>query len=423
MNFTNILSEEYHLGSILLDPDTNLMLLRGEGIDSEYFTTSDNKRTWAMAGTLHDTGRVHSIEMMEFEPDVLGSPGGRELAAHIGNIRRKCMGSSHIMQHIETLKGYKSLRMVYKASQDAIGMIEAGDEAEGVISHLQDSATDATMTLNRSKPWKTSEEIAKEMLDIIGKAQNPSSQVGFPTGIHMLDTQTGGLEPEQLWVIAAPSSCGKTMLMMQIAQSFLAGGKHVLGFSFETSAGKLGIRTASNAENICGNALLGKGGSRLNEGDQRGLKRHMGKMRDGGNLTVCDNFDLSLDSMMAVAAMRAKLGFPVDLIVVDYIQLVSLVSTKGKTREQEVAEISRGLKKMAKQHKCPVITASQLNDNGQTRESRAIVQDADVLLVIEPGEGVIQIAKNRDGERGAKLNLRMIGAYQRFEEYHNPKNH
>ena len=89
----------------------------------------------------------------------------------------------------------------------------------------------------------------------------------------------------------------------------------------------------------------------------------------------------------------------------------------GKSREQEVAEISRGLKKMAKQHGCPVITASQLNEEGKTRESRAIVNDADVMLNINPAEEKVEIFKNREGERGVGLNLRMNGQYQRFEEY------
>jgi replicative DNA helicase len=90
---------------------------------------------------------------------------------------------------------------------------------------------------------------------------------------------------------------------------------------------------------------------------------------------------------------------------------------QGKSREQEVAEISRGLKKMAKQHGCPVITASQLNEEGRTRESRAIVNDADVLLTIDPEDEKVVISKNREGERGVGLNLRMNGQYQRFEEY------
>ena len=120
--------------------------------------------------------------------------------------------------------------------------------------------------------------------------------------------------------------------------------------------------------------------------------------------------------MMASAAQRKKLGFDIDLIVVDYIQLVSVMG-HGKSREQEVAEISRGLKKMAKQHGCPVITASQLNEEGKTRESRAIVNDADVMLNINPAEEKVEIFKQREGERGVGLNLRMNGQYQRFEEY------
>ena len=419
MRFTNILSEEYLLGAVMIDPETNIMFLRGEGITSEYFTTNDNKRVWTLAGGFYDSSQIGSIELMDVEPEILGAHGGRELAVHIANIRRQCRGCARLPQHVATLKGYKSLRMTYSASQEAIAMIEAGDSAESVIIHLQDKASEASMTLNTAKPWKDSEEIANEMIEIVEKAQNPSVQVGFPSGVHLIDHHTGGLEPGQFWVVAAPSSCGKTMLMMQIANSFLRSGKHVLVFSFETSAGKLGMRNASNSQNICGNAMLGKGGDKMDHGDNMKFKRAITDLREANNLTICDNFDLTLDSMMAIATMRAKQGFPIDLIEVDYIQLVPLNDTKGKSREQQVAEISRGLKKMAKQHHCPVISASQLNEDGKTRESRAILQDADVLLNIDPNETNprIYIAKNRDGDRGDALPLRMIGAYQRFEEY------
>jgi replicative DNA helicase len=254
------------------------------------------------------------------------------------------------------------------------------------------------------------------MVNIIETANRPELQTGVSSGIQSIDHHTGGLDKEQLWVVAAPSSCGKTMLMMQVAQSFLNQGKSVLAYSFETSAGKLGIRSLANGMSIRGNALLARQGEKLTKSDIGRIRTGISEMNQANNLAICDNYDLTLDSMMASAAQRKKLGFDIDLIVVDYIQLVSVMG-QGKSREQEVAEISRGLKKMAKQHGCPVITASQLNEEGRTRESRAIVNDADVLLAIDPEEETVEIQKNREGERFVRLNLRMNGQYQRFEEY------
>jgi len=414
--YTNILSEEYLLGALLLDPESVIMTLRGDGIDQASFTTKDNQRIWTMANRLYNDGRIHSIEVMDIEPDVLGSHEGKELAATIWRLRDKCLGLSHIKQHVETVKAYKATRMTREASSAAIASIEQGAEAESVIAGLQDKLNDALLQLKSSKPWKTTEEITEEMVNIIETANRPELQTGVSSGIQSIDHHTGGLDKEQLWVVAAPSSCGKTMLMMQVAQSFLNQGKSVLAYSFETSAGKLGIRSLANGMSIRGNALLARQGEKLTKSDIGRIKTGISELNQANNLTICDNYDLTLDSMMASAAQRKKLGFDIDLIVVDYIQLVSVMG-QGKSREQEVAEISRGLKKMAKQHGCPVITASQLNEEGRTRESRAIVNDADVLLTIDPEDEKVVISKNREGERGVGLSLRMNGQYQRFEEY------
>jgi replicative DNA helicase len=273
--------------------------------------------------------------------------------------------------------------------------------------------------MTSAKPWKTTKEIAREMLSIVETSQNPDLKQGFPTGLDHLDYHTGGIEKGQLWVIAAPSSCGKTLLMLQIVNSYLKASKHVLAFSFETGAGKLSLRNMSNNMEISANALNGKQGEKMTLNDNKRFKRGVDEMIEKDNLTICDDYDMTLEKMQAIASMRKKMGFQIDLIMVDYIQLVTLSDIQGKNREQQVAEISRTLKKMAKQHDCPVITASQLNDDGKTRESRAILQDSDVLLNIDPKSECIYLAKNRDGERGEALPYVMDGKYQRFIERRN----
>ena len=420
MNFTNIISEEYLLGSILIDPETNIMKLRGDGITSATFTTIDHKRVWNIASQFYDSNKIGSIEMMEFEPEVRGLETASSLAVTIGSLRGKARGSAHIDQHVITLKGFQATRMAYSASQEAMDMIEAGDSPEVVIGEIQDKLLEAMATMTSAKPWKTAKEITNEMKQIVNNSHNPSASRGFTSGLPLLDHHTGGLEPDQFWVVAAPPSCGKTLLMLQIVNAFLSAGKHVLAFSFETSAGKISLRNMCNNMEISANSLAGKQGEKMSGKDISRFKRGIAEMIEKDNLTICDDYDMTMETMMAIAAMRKKMGFEIDLIMVDYIQLVDLSNNGGKNREQQVAEISRSLKKMSKQHNCPLITASQLNDDGKTRESRAILQDADILLNIDPKEDCIYIAKNRDGERGAKLPYTMNGDYQRFEERHEP---
>jgi len=420
--FTNIISEHYLLGSILWEPEDNILRLRGDGITSQHFTTSLNKRIWNQVCSFYDSDRLHSIEVLEIEPEILGLPDGRELAVHISDLRRSFSGSAHLPQHIKIVRQFMAVRDTYKAAQSAIAMIECGESAEAVIDALEASMATSRESLISSKPWKDSDEIAEEMIEIIKAGQKDDGMVGQSSGIPLIDTHTGGLEDGQFWVIAAPSSCGKTLLMLQIAQAFQNDGKQVLVFSFETQAGKIGIRGLSNSQSIDGKELLGKGGQRMTKQTIQRAKTGLMKFKERGNLTVCDNFDLTLESMTAITAMRLKIGHKIDLIVVDYIQLVSLSDCKGKGREQQVAEVSRGLKKLAKMAGCPVLSASQLNEEGKTRESRSIIQDADVLLNIDPENDCVHLAKNRDAERGEMLKLRMNGSYQRFEQHYDEFN-
>jgi replicative DNA helicase len=204
------------------------------------------------------------------------------------------------------------------------------------------------------------------------------------------------------------------MLMVQICNHFHREGKKVLFFSFESSSAKLITRMVSNRGNINGKTLLGKGDERLTEGDMIGIKKHTRDIKESGTLIICDNYDLTLESMLGIATQLKEAGYDFDLIASDYLQLIGLASNEGLSREQQVSKVSRNHKKMAKEHNCAVISASQLNDHGAVRESRAIIQDADVLLKIDPDKGCIHLAKNRDGERGEEMPLYMLGQYQRF---------
>ena len=105
-----------------------------------------------------------------------------------------------------------------------------------------------------------------------------------------------------------------------------------------------------------------------------------------------------------------------DLVVIDYVQMVASPRIKGQSREQEVAAISRACKQLAKRLKCPVITATQLNEANQARESRAIEHDADNLFVIEHkgDETTVQAWKCRNGVRGTIFKATMDGLHQRF---------
>ena len=171
-------------------------------------------------------------------------------------------------------------------------------------------------------------------------------------------------------------------------------------------------RLAANEMNLDMGRILGKTHEPLIKADLIKLRSYIEDTKEAGNLIICDEDSMTLESVTSKAQQVNDIQ-GVDLIVVDYIQLVSLTNTADKARHEQVAEVTRTMKQMAKRFQCPVLTATQLNDDGRVRESRAIAHDADVLLTIN--EDGIYVAKSRNGQRDVTMNLTLNGRLQRFE--------
>ena len=360
-----------------------------------------------------DEGRELQIKDITRQQEVIAIKDDH-LVSDISTIRRKFTGQEVWRSYLTPLRKKYALRNAYKSTNQAIGMIEEGENPHKVASHLADASQTISMIVESSNSWKASGECAREFVEMMRRIHSPDEQYGHPSGIHAIDHETGGLTPEDFWVTAAPSSCGKTMLMMQIANHFHLEGKNVLIFSFETSAAKLISRMVANRTGIDSKTILGKGDAKLVKADMVKIKNCANSIKESNTLTICDNYDMTLESLMGVASQMREAGRPLDLIVIDYIQIVKTSSKDGRNREQEIAHITSNFKRMAKEHHCPVISASQLNRQGAVRESDAIIQDADVLLKIDPEKGCIYVAKNRDAERGNELPLIMHGRNQKF---------
>ena len=144
-----------------------------------------------------------------------------------------------------------------------------------------------------------------------------------------------------------------------------------------------------------------------------GIKiRDNAKFLSQSNLLITDEANMTIDYICGQAEAEAESG-DVDLVIVDYIQLIGGGPNRGESREQELSRISKRLKQLAKKLGCPVVTPAQLNDDGRLRESRAIGQDADVVLKIN--DKGINVDKFRNAPRFQTLPLALRGEFQRFE--------
>lgn len=417
MQITNKNSEEYLLSALLNDPETTFPRLSADKITSQSFHLPQNKLIFNMIEKRYKEGRTHSIELLEEEPDVSSRNDDLHLSMQISQIRVQFVGLEVLDQHVKVVKGNEAMRLAYKIATDALASIETTDDPTELAEAFRLGSEAIAGTLEGSMSWKNPDQHVQEFVDMLELIHSQKKDVGTPSGIYPIDNVTGGLHENELWVIAAETSGGKTVLMFQIAANFLKLGKNVLVFSLETEAERIHSRLAANMMNIEMSMLLGTNGQKLNKGSVDKVSSYVREQR-GSQLKICDQDSISLDSIINISnqAQDAFNG-KIDLIVVDYIQLISLTKANGMPRHEQIAEISRNLKQLAKRHKCPVITASQLNDDGKVRESRAIAHDADVLLIINNQKDTVKVSKNRNGERGADLLMRLVGEYQRFDTY------
>jgi replicative DNA helicase len=259
-----------------------------------------------------------------------------------------------------------------------------------------------------------------------------SDITGVPSGIVDLDTRTSGWQPGELIILAARPSMGKTALALNFVESAMfSQNRPVLVFSMEMPSAAMVMRMMSSVGRIDqGRMRNGK----LTEEDWPKLSSAVAKMKDK-LLFVDDTPGLSPQDLRArVRRIAREHGNP-GMIMVDYLQLMQIAgSSEGRT--QEISEISRSLKAIAKEFDCPVIALSQLNRgveqrpnkrpmNSDLRESGAIEQDADVILFIyrdeyynedSPEKGIAEliIGKQRNGEIGT-CRAAFIGKYTRFD--------
>ncbi|VUD40589.1 Replicative DNA helicase [Thalassocella blandensis] len=261
--------------------------------------------------------------------------------------------------------------------------------------------------------------------------RSDSDITGLSTGLSELDEKTSGWQPGELIILAARPSMGKTALALNFVEAaILTQTKPALVFSMEMPSDSLVMRMLSSMGRIDqGNLRNGK----LTEEDWPKLEMAARKMKDK-KLFIDDTAGLTPSEVRArVRRIAREHGNP-GMIMIDYLQLMHVGGSEGRT--QEISEISRSLKALAKEYECPVIALSQLNRgveqrpnkrpmNSDLRESGAIEQDADVILFIyrdeyyneeSPDKGMAEliIGKQRNGEIGT-CRAAFVGKFTRFD--------
>jgi replicative DNA helicase len=352
------------------------------------------------------------------------SPSAANLEAYAGMVRQKS-----ISRRLMKINSEISELIVNPQGKDAAELL---DEAETKIFSLNDEASRTSTNIQKL------DELIPQSIERMNEiAKNGSSLLGASTGYKDLDTKLQGLQDGDLIIVAARPSMGKTALSMNIVENFvlnkdIPGG--VLVFSLEMPAESLTTRL------LASNAKIDQQKVRSASMNQADLKKFMESSSKLKDLPLYID-DSSMLSPMELRARARRIARQepngLSLIVVDYLQLMQLPASQ-ENRVNQISEISRSLKMLAKELNVPVVALSQLNRAveqrpnkrpimADLRDSGAIEQDADVILFIyrdevynedseEGNKAEIIIGKQRNGPIG-KVNLTFLKEYTRFEDF------
>jgi len=358
--------------------------------------------------------------------------------AYLAGLVRDTPSAANVRAYADIVRERSTLRQLISVGGEiaASAYDPEGREAGEIVDEAERRVFEIAESRNKGRsgfvPLRQDLGKVIDRLDML--AQNKGEITGLSTGFSRLDEMTAGLQKGDLIVIAGRPSMGKTTFALNIAENAAFGPKKasVGVFSMEMSRESLAFRMVSSLGRVDQTHLrVG------NLGDEEWTRITMAiEMMKNSNIHIDDTGALTPTEVRA-RARRLKREHGLDLIVLDYLQLMQVSGTK-ENRATEISEISRSLKALAKELDVPLIALSQLNRSveqrtdkrpvmSDLRESGAIEQDADVIMMIyreevydknttRKGIADIIIAKQRNGEIG-DINLTFLGKYTKFENF------
>ncbi len=425
-------AERAILGAVLLD---NALISQAiELLKIEDFYVPSHRRIFQVMVGLFERGSA--IDHILISDDLrresaLESVGG---LSFIMNLTYGLPHFTNITHYAKIVKGKSLLRQLVKsANKITAEALEEEDEPEIILDHAEHAIFQLADERTR-QGFAHVKPIADALLEHVQEMAGRSAMLtGLTTGFTELDAMTSGLQRSDLIIVAARPSMGKTSLCLTLAQNSAIQAKAVVAvFSLEMSKESLVMRMLSSEARV--DAHRFRSGF-LSRDEWARLAQALGVLAET-KIYIDDTPGISVLEMRAKARRLAVEQKKLDLIIVDYLQLMSGSSKRSESRQQEVSQISRELKALAKEMNVPVIALSQLSRAPEARtdhrpqladlrESGAIEQDADVVAFIyreeqynrtEENEGTAEliIAKQRNGPTGS-VNLAFLKEFTRFE--------
>ncbi len=421
-------AEQSVIGSMLIDK--NAIVKVSEKLNEEDFYRDGHKVIYrSILELFKEDSAVDILTVLEYlkSNDLLERAGG---VTYVTELSNSVATTANLPSYIKIVEEKSLLRKLIKAST---AIIEDSYNKQGNVENVLDQAEKKIFDIAEKKTSNDFESIK----DVLGRGleeierlfNDQGSITGVGSGFIDLDAKTSGFQKGDMVLIAARPSMGKTTFALNIAEhAALREGKSVVIFSLEMSKEQLAYKLLCSEANV---DLVKLRTGTLEDKDWESIAKAAGPLGNA-KIYIDDTAGVSVMEMRS-KCRRLKIEYGIDLILIDYLQLMSGSSTDN--RQQEVSEISRSIKALAKEMECPVIALSQLSRAPEQRadhrpmlsdlrESGSIEQDADLVMFLyrdeyynketeEKNVAECIVAKQRNGPVGT-VKLAFLGQLSKF---------
>jgi replicative DNA helicase len=424
----NLEAEQSVLGSMLIDKTA--IAQAAEVLNAEDFYRDSHKVIFNAIRDLYQKDvPVDMITLIDYlrSTENLEDAGG---ITYITEISNSIPSTANLLSYIQIVEDKSILRKLIRSSTEIIETsYNKQDNVESVIDLAEKKIFNLAEKKNTSDFEPMNAVLERGFLEIERLFNNKGETTGVPSGFKDLDDKTSGFQKGDMVLIAARPSMGKTTFVLNLAQhAALRSGKKVAIFSLEMSKEQLAYKLLCAEANV---DMLKLRTGNLDDKDWENIARASGPLA-AAKIFIDDTAGVSVMEMRS-KCRRLKMEHGIDMIIIDYLQLMS--GSNPENRQQEVSEISRSIKAIAKEMQCPVLALSQLSRAPEQRadhrpmlsdlrESGSIEQDADIVMFLYRDEYYNKetedknmaeciIAKQRNGPVGT-VKLAWLGQYSKF---------
>ena len=422
---SSIEAEKAVLGGLLLEPE--LWDTVSVEVEEDDFMLVEHKLIYRSIRRLRDHGNevdtVTLIESLTNDPDI-SSLSNFNQNEYIKKLASDTPGTANFLSYTDIVKQTSSLRKLISTASDISSIAKESDsfEIEGAFSEAENKLINLRDSIERKKGPVLAKDLIKPVYDNIEENLNSTTPlIGHSTGFRDLDKMTLGLQNGDLILVAGRPSMGKTAFGLSIAASFIENNIPSVFYSLEMSSRSVMYRIISILSKVELKRIFQA--KELTDSDFEKIGKAV-ELIEKSNFFIDDTSALSPSEILSRSRKLKREQPELGLIVIDYLQLMK-ADQSNPSRVNEISEISRATKALAKELDIPVIALSQLNRASETRtnkvpiladmrDSGALEQDADLVIFPfrpefhEPtpenkGIARIIVAKHRNGETGESL--------------------